>query len=148
MTSQSLSRREFAGCAALAVALVTPSVAFAIPAYQWKKRPLLVFAPSAGDARLARQKTIIAGHRPAFLDRDVVVVYVVGGDLTHDLGAPPGLGAGALRSLYRASEGAFRVLLVGRDGGVKIDSPVPLAALDLFAEIDRMPMRRDETKKR
>lgn len=140
--------RRFAACASVAALLVAAPCAQAIPAYQWKKRPLIVFAPSAADARLARQKTIVAGHRPAFLDRDVVVVYVVGGDLMHELGAPPGMSAGALRSLYRASEGAFRVLLVGKDGGVKIDSPAPVAAIDLFAEIDRMPMRRDEMKKR
>ena len=125
-----------------------PSVAHSIPAYQRKSRPLIVFAPTAADARLARQKAIVAGHRTAFLDRSVVLVYVVGGDVTHDLGPPPGMSAGALRALYRASEGAFRIMLIGKDGGVKIDSPLPLAAIDLFAEIDRMPMRRDEMKKR
>jgi hypothetical protein len=140
--------RRFATILSAALVMVAATTADAVPVYQWKKRALVVFSPSAGDARLARQKTIVGGNRTAFLDRDVVVVYVVGGDVMHDLGPPPGMSASALRSLYRASEGAFRVLLVGKDGGVKIDSPVPPAAADLFAEIDRMPMRRDEMKKR
>ena len=140
-------RRRTALATAIAL-LCMATTAEALTAYQWKKRALIVFAPSASDARLARQKTIVGGFRPAFLDRDVVVVYVAGGEATHDLGPPPGISAGALRSQFRVSEGAFRVLLIGKDGGVKIDSPAPIAALDLFAEIDRMPMRRDEMKKR
>lgn len=122
--------------------------ASAIPAYQWKKRALIIFSPSASDARLSRMKTIIGGNRTALLDRDLTVVYVVGGELSHDLGPPPGMNAGAVRTLYRASEGAFRVLLIGKDGSIKMDSPAALSASDLTAEIDRMPMRRDEMRKR
>jgi Domain of unknown function (DUF4174) len=122
--------------------------AAAIPAYQWKKRALVVFSPSASDARLARMKTMIGVNRTALLDRDLTVVYVIGGELSHDLGPPPGLSAGAVRTLYRASEGAFRVLLIGKDGGIKLDNAQPITASDLTAEIDRMPMRRDEMRRR
>jgi Domain of unknown function (DUF4174) len=138
--------------ALLSVAVVTVTAAArpaaAIPAYQWKKRALIVFSPSMSDARLSRMKAMIGGNRTALLDRDLTVVYVIGGELSHDLGPPPGLNAGAVRTLYRASEGAFRVLLLGKDGGIKMDSPQPISAIDLTAEIDRMPMRRDEMRKR
>jgi hypothetical protein len=142
-----LSRRAaLAGFIAGAFASATP--AGAIPAYQWKKRALVVFAPSASDARLTRTKAMIGGNRTALLDRDLTVVYVVGGELSHDLGPPPGMNAAAVRTLYRASEGAFRVLLIGKDSGIKLDSSQPIAFADLAAEIDRMPMRRDEMRKR
>ena len=39
---------------------------------------------------------------------------------------------------------AFRVRLVGKDGGVKFDSAKPVSADALFALIDAMPMRREE----
>ncbi len=93
-------------------------------------------------------KAMIGGNRTTLLDRDLSIVYVVGGELSHDLGPPPGMSPGAIRSLYRASEGAFRVLLIGKDGGIKMDSPQPISAADLTAEIDRMPMRRDEMRRR
>ena len=93
-------------------------------------------------------RAMIGGSRTALLDRDLTVVYVVGGELSHDLGPAPGISAGAVRALYRASEGAFRVLLIGKDGGIKLDSPAPFQAPDLLAEIDRMPMRRDEMRRR
>jgi hypothetical protein len=142
------SRRIFALLlAALAAASSAPARADMVQ-YQWKKRPLVVFAPSDQHPGFVRQKTIVGGNRTALADRDMVVVYVAGGSVSTDLGAPPGMSAAALRSMYRASEGAFRVLLIGKDGGIKIDSPTPLAATDLTAEIDRMPMRRDEVKRR
>lgn len=130
------------------VPVMAAGSAAAMSDYQWKKRPIVVFSPSESDARFVRQKAIISGARTNFLDRDVVVVYVNGGTVNHELGAGPGMSAAALRSRFRASEGAFRVLLIGKDGGIKLDSPSPLAASDLFAEIDRMPMRRDEIRKR
>jgi hypothetical protein len=132
----------------VAALALMPSAASAMSVYQWKKRPIVVFAPSESDARLVRQKATINGARTSFLDRDVVVVYVIGGVASHDLGPGPGMSGAALRSRFRASEGAFRVLLVGKDGGIKLDSPAPIAANDLFGEIDRMPMRRDEIRKR
>lgn len=141
---------SLSGFTAVAIATVTVATpaAQAMSDYQWKKRPIVVFAPSDSDARLIRQKSIINGARTGFLDREVVVVYVTGTSMTHDLGAGPGMSGSALRSRFRASEGAFRVLLVGKDGGIKLDSPAPLAASDIFGEIDRMPMRRDEIRRR
>lgn len=141
-----LTRRSLA-LLALAAGLA-PRAASAMSAYQWKKRPIVVFSPSESDARLVRQKSIINGARTGFLDRDVVVIYVIGGVASHDLGQGPGMSGAALRSRFRASEGAFRVLLIGKDGGIKLDGPSPITSADLFGEIDRMPMRRDEIRKR
>jgi Domain of unknown function (DUF4174) len=134
--------------ATLGALTLIPGSALAMSDYQWKKRPLIVFSPSDSDARLIRQKAAINGQRTSFLDRDMVVVYVIGSSMTHDLGPGPGMSGAALRSRFRASEGGFRVLLVGKDGGIKLDSPAPLTATDIFNEIDRMPMRRDEIRKR
>jgi hypothetical protein len=40
------------------------------------------------------------------------------------------------------------VLLVGKDGGVKLSSSSPLSASTLFGTIDAMPMRIDEMRRR
>jgi Domain of unknown function (DUF4174) len=147
-TRRTSTRAAAAIAASLTVLAPSVGTAQTMSDYMWKKRPIVVFAPSDGDARYVRQKLAITGNRTAFLDRDVVVVYVVGGTVSHDLGAGPGLSAAALRTRFRASEGAFRVLLLGKDGGIKLDSPVTITAVDIFSEIDRMPMRRDEARKR
>jgi Domain of unknown function (DUF4174) len=145
-TSKPIDRRSL--LAAIGAATLLAPGAHAMNDYQWKKRPIVIFSPSENDARLIRQRAIINGNRTSFLDREVVVVYVVGSSMTHDLGAGPGMSGSALRSRFRVSEGSFRVLLVGKDGGVKLDSPQPVSASDVFNEIDRMPMRRDEIRRR
>lgn len=132
--------------AATLSALSSPAVAMS--AYKWKNRPLVVFAPSDGDPALSRQRGIVAALRPAFQDRQMVVVYVVGDKVSADLGPGPGVGAAALRERYGVASSAFRVLLVGKDGGVKLSSGTPIAATTLFSTIDAMPMRREEIQKR
>jgi hypothetical protein len=135
---------------AIASALVTHgflSGASAMESYRYKKRPLVVFSPSDQHPGVTRQRNIVNGNRSQFVERDVVVVYVTGNSVSHDLGAPQTLNASALRQRYKVSEGQFRVMLIGKDGGIKIDQSTPLAATDLASEIDRMPMRRDEVRR-
>ena len=117
-------------------------------AYQWKKRPLVVFAGSDSDPALARQRGIVKALRPAFIDRKMVVVYVAGETVTADLGPPPQQSAAALRQRYGVAQGQFRALLIGLDGGVKLTSSEPMAGEKLFVTIDAMPMRQDESKGR
>jgi hypothetical protein len=127
-------------------ALAGPSVAF--DGYLGRKRPLLVFSPSESQPNFVRQKNAINGHRIGMSDRDMVVLYVVGNGVKADFGAQPRLGAGAIRSRYRVPEGQFRVLLLGKDGGLKRDASTFVPITEIFAEIDRMPMRREEVRRR
>jgi hypothetical protein len=119
----------------------------AMTGYKWKSRPLVVFAPTPGDPQLERQRRIVASLRPAFIDRSMVIVYVVGDRVTADLGQRPGLPAKALRERYGVAAGVFKVLLVGKDGGVKLTSSKPIAGPTLFRTIDAMPMRADEIRR-
>ncbi len=100
-------------------------------------RPLYVFAPSTSDARLARQQAINAAARGGFQDRDMSVSIVAG--VT---------GATGLRSRFGVSPRQFRVILVGKDGGMKLSSASPVSAAELFRVIDAMPMRRLEMRNR
>lgn len=116
--------------------------------YQSKKRPLIVFAPSDQHPSLMRQKSAINGARTPISDRDVVVLYVVGQALSVEFANKPGVNAQSLRSLYRASEGAFRVLLLDKDGRTRLDTATPLSAADIIAEVDRLPRRGDSVRRR
>lgn len=118
--------------------------AAAMSGYQWKKRPLLVFAPTADAAPLARQRAIVASLRPAFIDRKIVVVTIAGDRVGADLGSGPGLDAAALRARYGVGRDDFRAILVGLDGSVKLSSATPIPAATIFSTIDAMPIRRRE----
>lgn len=97
-------------------------------------RPLYVFSPSANDTRLARQQEINRAAASGFRDRDMTVTVVTK--------------PGALRRRFGVGTGQFRVILVGKDGGVKLSSDAPVPAATLFSLIDSMPMRRDEIRQR
>ena len=107
-----------------------------------KHRLLVVFSPSASDPRLVRQERAIRGETRAMRERDLVKIVV----LPH-AASPEGLDPIALRRRYHVRADDFRVLLIGKDGGVKRTSAVPVAMRGIFAQIDTMPMRREEVKK-
>ena len=115
-------------------------------AYRWKQRPLLVFADHDSSLSLKSQRGIVDANRSGFAERDMVVVFVVGDQVTVELGGMPGESAAALRRQYGVS-GAFKAVLVGKDGGAKLSSFEPLSAIRLFSTIDAMPMRRNEMRR-
>jgi len=49
---------------------------------------------------------------------------------------------------FAIAEGAFAVVLVGKDGHQAFRSAQPVTAEDLCARIDAMPMRREELRRR
>ena len=137
-----------AGLLSMASVAVVGLPAHAMSGYLWKHRPLVVFAPSPGDPRLVQQRSIVNSLKPAFIDRQVVVVYVGGENVTAELGPVPSMSASALRERYGIAPGEFKVLLVGKDGGVKLTSAKPFPAQTLFRTIDAMPMRADEARRK
>jgi Domain of unknown function (DUF4174) len=132
-------------CASVFTAVLQPASAMEV--YRGRKRVLVVFAPSTDHPGFTRQRNIINGNRTQLLDRDVVVVYVVGGSVSYELGGAQSLGASALRLRFKVGDGQFRVMLHGKDGTHKFDQLSPLASGDLIAEIDRNPKRRENLRK-
>ncbi len=126
-------------------ALVTdPEPSASMSAYKWHNRPLLIFAPSAKAQDFGRQKAIVAANQPGFRERDMVVIYVTGDNVSTDLGQGPGRSALALRTAYGIDNDQFRAILIGKDGGAKLWSSKPVSAARLFGLIDSMPMRQQE----
>lgn len=113
------------------------------PAVAGETRPLYVFSPSASDERLARQSNINAAAAGGFRDRDMTVTVVTGNSVSGS-----GRSAGSLRARFGIGPAQFRVILVGKDGGVKLSSGAPVSSATLYQVIDAMPMRRDEMRQR
>lgn len=107
--------------------------------YKDKNRVLLVFAPCDKDLRWQRQSAMLAGSRAQFADRDLVRLDVFAAGPKADP---------SLRARYRVKPSQFRVLLIGKDGHVAYGGPTPVSLHTLTATIDRMPMRRDEMRRK
>jgi hypothetical protein len=116
-------------------------------------RPLLVFAPTATDPRLATQRKLLDAAADDMMDRNVLLIPVV--DPASSFEAPLDapymlLGAAemaAARRRFGIAPGAFRVLLLGEDGGEKLRGSGPVSPDRLNSLIDRMPMRRLEMQR-
>ncbi|OXC75889.1 DUF4174 domain-containing protein [Caballeronia sordidicola] len=109
--------------------------------HAWHDRLLVVFAADSTSAQLAAQRTAIADIGPGFAQRNLVLVEVIGESVT---GASDS--AAELRRRYGVKANTFRALLIGKDGGVKIDSPQAIMPQQLISTIDAMPMRRQEAR--
>ncbi len=125
--------------ASLAAALLPSLGQGNLPRYQGKNRLLLVFAPSKSDPRWQKQNALLQNSAEAFRNRDLVRL---------DYLETSGPNSTAVRAHYGIKQGLFRVLLIGKDGHVASGSPTPITVGEITQQIDRMPMRRDEMRRR
>ena len=113
---------------------------------RWSRR-LLVLTAEGPEA--AVQRSLVAAEQEGLEDRDLTVfvvgaeVQVVAGNRTTD----PLPAATAFRQRFGLPDRGFQVVLVGKDGGVKLRRDEPLAPRDLWSVIDAMPMRRREMRR-
>lgn len=100
-----------------------------------KKRPIIVFADSPNDPNFGLQMEYLENRAQELADRDVVVLTDT------DPSAQS-----ALRTKLRPR--GFMLVLVGKDGGVKLRKPFPWDVRELSRTIDKMPMRQREIRER
>lgn len=117
--------------------------------YVDERRALVVFAPGGDDKRLAGVLADADANRAALAERDMVLV-VVTADGSSRVGARPltAAAAQALRVRYDVGKREFCLTMVGKDGRVKRSEYAPIKVSELFAQIDRTPMRPGEVRRR
>ena len=116
-----------------------------LDALRWKKRVLVLFSPSESDASFQSQKKSLASSAEEVLDRNLMILEIVeqgqsraGNQLLSEKSVQE------IRKRFGLQTGTFQVLLIGKDGGVKLRSSEPVSMKDLFGLIDSMPMRQQE----
>lgn len=112
-----------------------------------KTRPLIVIAASAADPVLVKLKTSLSepDNQRAFAERDMILFTVIDGHGQRDGRDMSVAASKALIEELRLRPGALpRVILVGKDGGKKLERHGSIALNELFGIIDAMPMRQDE----
>ncbi|MFD3001402.1 DUF4174 domain-containing protein [Pontibacter toksunensis] len=115
--------------------------------FKWKKRPLLIFTPSAENPAYLRQKEIIHAGEAGLADRDMVVIELIGEDAVYVNGTrQKGQYGKALRSRFEVPQEDFSVILVGKDGTQKQRNKAAVELEKVFGLIDQMPMRRQEMR--
>ena len=116
-----------------------------LDALRWKKRVLVLFSPSESDASFQSQKKSLASSAEEVLDRNLVILEIVEqGQSRAGNQLLSGKSVQAIRKRLGVETGPFQVLLIGKDGGVKLRSSEAVSMKDLFGLIDSMPMRQQE----
>ncbi|WP_375172676.1 DUF4174 domain-containing protein [Pseudooceanicola sp.] len=99
--------------------------------YRGSERLVVIFAPSLDDPKMKQALAALRLAEPGLDDRDVVVLT----DTSPE--------ADSLMREKLNPEG-FTMLLVGKDGGIKMRTQDVMSPEEIFATIDAMPMRRQE----
>ena len=99
--------------------------------YLWLKRPIVIFADSENDPRFAEQLQLLRDGADELIERDVVVLYDANPSARSDL-----------REQLRPR--SFALMLIGKDGGIKLRKPFPWSVRELIRAIDKMPLRQRE----
>ncbi len=99
--------------------------------FQWIKRPVLVFADSPTDPNFRRQIEMIEADAGQLAEYDVVVIA----------DADP-----AARSLLRQRfrPRGFGLIILDKDGLVKLRKPLPWNVREITHAIDKFPLSRQE----
>ena len=113
--------------------------------FQWKNRLLFLFAPNRSHPLFVSLHNSLSAQRAEVEDRDLVIFEILESD-------PSSMNskylasetAVSLRKRYSVNPGEFSVLLVGKDGGMKLKRQNETRLEYIFALIDSMPMRREE----
>ena len=109
--------------------------------YQWKNRLILVQAADKNGGEI----DTLRSARAAVDDRDIVWFVNTGADLVSNQDGVSSSLESEIKALLDQFRSDERVLLIGKDGGMKSREP----SLDLdaiFRRIDRMPMRMREMR--
>ncbi len=120
-----------------------------LTSYQWKNRLLLVFAQDSSDPSSRKQRSLLAQQEAELADRDLLVLWLY--DQASGRPADRPIQPETTRRLREeldVPKGGFHVLLIGKDGGVKLRSEAPVQPAHLYKTIDAMPMRQAEMRRK
>ena len=99
---------------------------------QWIARPVVVFADTPNDPNFDRQLQMLLERPDALLERDIVILT----------DTDP---AAASDARLRLRPRGFSLVIMDRDGQVKLRKPAPWSAREVLAAIDKFPSRRQES---
>ena len=116
--------------------------------YQWKNRLILLFG-SMSESSVEKQITELEKDPEGITDRDLLIFHINKEEVRFILkSSNPSLSASQLRNRYNIDKNEFRYILIGKDGGVKLNKKEYVPNKDLFSVIDAMPMRQREMRER
>ncbi|MBW3165808.1 DUF4174 domain-containing protein [Ferrimonas balearica] len=111
---------------------------------RWHHRALVVFTPTDQHPHWQDQQAHLDGMLAGLRERDLLVFEVVGESVSMEGRDLPHSDAQQWREDFIAPNDRFTLVLIGKDGEVKMHQDRPVDEAELFELIDAMPMRMHE----
>jgi hypothetical protein len=120
-----------------------------IDQFKWKNRLLFLFAPERNDPLFRDLKAEISFRKNEVDDRDLVVFEIFeSGPSTMNTTQMDPQTAASLRKHFDLTQQTFALILLGKDGGIKLKRNDRVKLEEIFSLIDSMPMRKDEMRQK
>lgn len=106
---------------------------------QWKKRVIVIYAPSFDNKQAQEQRTLLKADLEKFEDYKLSIIEYTSKGKREDFG---------IISIKPTTDDIknFKIVLIGLDGGVKFESNTVQPSQKFFDLINTMPMRRNELR--
>ena len=120
-----------------------------IAQFHWKNRLLFLFAPDSNNPSFKKLHNEIIAQEDEIEDRDLIVFEITeqGPSKMNKTGLGP-QAAEFMRHRFAVPRNTFTIILVGKDGGVKLKRHDPVGLEKIFGLIDSMPMRQNEMQRK
>ena len=117
--------------------------------FQWKNRLLFLFAEDANDPFFKNLQSQIRAQKAEVDDRDLIVFEVPAqGPARMNTSPLDQKEADSIRNHFAVPGDAFSLILVGKDGGIKLKRSDQVDLREVFGLIDSMPMRQSEMRQK
>jgi hypothetical protein len=126
-----------------------PATFLDLSQFQWKNRLLFLFAPNRNHPLFDTLHKALTAQQAEVADRDLVIFEILESEPSSmNTNSIDSQTAQSLREKFDVSRGEFTVILIGKDGGIKLNRQAQTQLEDIFALIDAMPMRQDEMRQK
>ena len=117
--------------------------------FQWKNRLFFIFAEDGSHPLFKDLQNQIIAQKAEVDDRDLIVFEVPAQGPARMNSMPlDRKKADSIRNHFAVSDDAFSLILVGKDGSIKLQRNERVDLTDVFGLIDSMPMRQREIKQK
>jgi hypothetical protein len=117
--------------------------------FKWKNRLLFLFAEDANDPFFKNLQSQIMDQKDEVADRDLIVFEVPAqGPARMNTSPLDRMEADSIRNHFDIPGNTFSLILVGKDGGIKLKRKDRVDLSDVFGLIDSMPMRQREMQQK
>ncbi len=119
-----------------------------LSSHQWKDRIIILLTEDPKNKTYLEQITELKKNESGLQERKLIVYQTQPKQFKQGLSSSDWKSTSDLYDTYKKTTSRFEFVLIGLDGGIKLQESELVSREKLFSVIDKMPMRRNELWKK